>query len=169
MAAFGFGFMQVPAGDVARAIQLSLTPVFLLSGVGVLLGLLTARLGRIVDRARDMEKRLFEASSDEEAAELHRDIDVIGRRAWLMNRAITLGTFAALLVAAIVALLFATAFIPVPLGSVIALVFIISMMSLIGALWCFLVEIRIATVSLRFGGRRRAVQVKTSIWKRRGK
>jgi len=36
--------------DVAHAIQLALAPVFLLSGIGVLPGVLTSRLARIVDR-----------------------------------------------------------------------------------------------------------------------
>jgi hypothetical protein len=37
---------------IAHSIQLSVAPVFLLSGVGVLLGVLTNRLARVVDRAR---------------------------------------------------------------------------------------------------------------------
>src|SRR4029453_9650397 len=44
--------------DVAHAIQLAVAPVFLLSGVGVVLGVLTARLARIVDPARAAEDRL---------------------------------------------------------------------------------------------------------------
>ncbi len=53
-----FDISQAPVSDVAHAIQLSLAPVFLLSGIGVLLGMLTSRLARIVDRARVMEQRL---------------------------------------------------------------------------------------------------------------
>ena len=147
-------FVQVPVTDVAHAIQLSLAPVFLLNGVGVLLGVLTNRLTRVVDRARTMEQRLPFASPDEER-ELHGHLKVIRRRARLLNRPITLGTVTALLVAAVVALLFATAFAPFPLGVAIAVVFIVSMLSLVGALWCFLIEIRIATLSLRFGPARR--------------
>ncbi|MEY2854177.1 MAG: hypothetical protein RL030_1309 [Pseudomonadota bacterium] len=154
MAIPGIEFAQLPASDVAHAIQLSLTPVFLLNGVGVLLSLLTSRLARIVDRARAMELDLPTAAVDK-ADELRRQISVISRRARLMNRAITLGTFAALLVAAIVALLFTAAFLEFPLGSSIAVVFIIAMASLVGALWCFLIEIRISTASLRFAGARR--------------
>ena len=62
MALPGLEFAQVQVGDVARAIQLSLTPVFLLNGVGVLLAMLTTRLARIVDRARTLEERLPTAS-----------------------------------------------------------------------------------------------------------
>ena len=36
---------MVPVTDVAHAIQLSLGPVFLLNGLGVLLAMLTSRLG----------------------------------------------------------------------------------------------------------------------------
>jgi hypothetical protein len=154
MAIPGIELAQVPASDVARAIQLSLTPVFLLNGIGVLLGVLTSRLARITDRARVMEQRLPSAAPGE-ADDLRSQIGVISRRARLMNRAITLGTFAALLVAAIVALLFAAAFVSFPLGSSIAVVFIVAMLSLVGSLWCFLIEIRISTASLRFSSGRR--------------
>jgi hypothetical protein len=41
--------------NVAKLIQLALGPVFLLSGVGITLSMLTQRLSRIVDRARNLE------------------------------------------------------------------------------------------------------------------
>lgn len=148
-------FIRVSSTDVIHAIQLSLAPVFLLNGVGVMLGVLTNRLARIIDRARNMEQRLLLASGEEER-ELHDQLRLISRRARLINRGITLGTITALLVAAVVAMLFATAFLPFSLGMGIAAVFIVSMFSLIGALWCFLVEIRMATLSLRFGPGRKS-------------
>ncbi len=40
---------------IAQVIQLSVAPVFLLSGVGTLLIVLTNRLARIVDRTRALE------------------------------------------------------------------------------------------------------------------
>jgi hypothetical protein len=153
----GINFVTVPVNDVAHAIQLSLAPVFLLNGVGVLLAMLTSRLGRIIDRARAMEQRLAVAA-EEEATDLRLQLRTISRRARLINRAITLGTVTALLVAAVVALLFATAFLRFPLGAGIALVFIASMLSLVGSLWCFLIEARISTASLRFGPSRRPIE-----------
>lgn len=144
----------VPVTDVAHAIQLSLGPVFLLNGLGVLLAMLTSRLARIVDRARVLEARLPQAS-EEESAEIHRYLAITSRRGRLMNRAITLGTMAALLVALVVVLLFATAFVKFPFGASIALVFIGAMLALVGALWCFLIEVRVATAALRFGPSRK--------------
>jgi hypothetical protein len=144
----------VPVTDVAHAIQLSLGPVFLLNGLGVLLAMLTSRLARIVDRARVLEARLPSAGEDE-VMEIHRVLAVTSRRARLMNRAITLGTMAALLVAMVVVLLFATAFVKFPFGASIALVFIGAMLALVGALWCFLIEVRVATAALRIGPSRK--------------
>jgi hypothetical protein len=136
--------------DVTHAMQLALGPVFLLNGIGVLLAMLTSRLARIVDRARGLEARLPQAGADE-AREIHRVLAVTSRRGRLVNRAITLGTIAALLVALVVALLFAAAFMPFATAQVIALLFVACMGTLVGSLWCFLVEVRVATAALRFG------------------
>lgn len=136
--------------DVTHAMQLALGPVFLLNGIGVLLAMLTSRLARVVDRARGLESRLPKSSVDE-AKEIHHVLKVTSRRARLINRAITLGTIAALLVALVVALLFTGAFITLPTAPVIALLFVFCMCALVGSLWCFLVEVRVATASLRFG------------------
>ena len=143
----------VPVTDVAHAISLSLAPVFLLNGLGVLLAMLTSRLARIVDRARGLENRLPHASP-EEANEIHNFLATTSRRGRLVNRAITLGTMAALLVAFVVVLLFVAAFTTFPIGATIALVFIGAMLALVGALWCFLIEVRVATAALRFGPRK---------------
>jgi hypothetical protein len=145
----GLDLTQIAVSDVAHAMQLALGPVFLLNGVGVMLAMLTTRLARIVDRARALEARLPVAGEDE-SREIHRVLTVTSRRARLMNRAITLGTVAALLVATVVALLFATAYVTFPIGPAIAVLFVICMGSLVGSLWCFLIEVRVATEALRF-------------------
>lgn len=138
--------------DVTHAMQLALGPVFLLNGIGVLLGMLTARLARIVDRARVLEDRLPKVSQSE-ADRIHDVLAVTSRRARLMNRAITLATVAVLLVACVVALLFTTAFVTFPTGPLVAVLFVASMAALVGALSCFLLEVRVATYNLRFAGR----------------
>jgi len=48
----------VQATDVAHLIQVALTPIFLISAIGVTLNVLTNRLSRIVDRARVMESQV---------------------------------------------------------------------------------------------------------------
>jgi hypothetical protein len=78
-------------------------------------------------------------------------LQVLGRRARLMNRAITLCTICALLVAFVVVALFVGAFVEFNLATAIALMFIVAMLSFIAALLCFLREVFLAIASLRIG------------------
>ena len=136
--------------DIAHAIQLAVAPVFLLSGIGVFLGVLTNRLARIVDRARKVEEGLHLATAaDPDAARAV--LRVAARRAHYINVSVTLGTVAALLVSLVVALLFASTFVPLNLAASVAILFVLAMTALVGALVAFLVEVRIAIAALRIG------------------
>ena len=137
--------------DIAHAIQLAVAPVFLLSGVGVLLGVLTARLARIVDRARAAEARLDAASSADVRHELDEALAVLARRARHINVAITLITITALFVSLVIALLFTSTFVPINLATPVAVLFVASMLTLVVALLSFLLEVRISIASLRIG------------------
>jgi Protein of unknown function (DUF2721) len=136
--------------DIAHAINLAVAPVFLLSGIGVLLGVLTNRLARIVDRARKVEEGLRQsaASSPDDA---RGQLRVAARRARFIPVSITLGTIAALLIALVVAVLFASTFVPLNLAGPVAVLFVLAMAALVGALLSFLLEVRIAIAALRIG------------------
>ncbi|HSZ09394.1 MAG TPA: DUF2721 domain-containing protein [Steroidobacteraceae bacterium] len=142
----------VQATDVAHLIQVALTPIFLISAIGVTLNVLTNRLARIVDRARIMEK---EAGHPDYRADgrrdLHAVLGVLARRARYINAAITLITLSALFIALVVVMLFVNAFAHWDLAAFIAIMFILSMLALAGALTAFLIEVRIATTTLRIG------------------
>ena len=140
----------VEVASIAHSIQLAVAPVFLLSGIGVLLGVLTNRLARVLDRARPLEER-HELADPAEAEQLRRRLSWLARRARLMNAAITLSTVSALLVAVVVALLFSSTFVPFKLALPVAALFIAAMGALVGALLAFLLEVRIATRTLRIG------------------
>ncbi len=140
--------------DVARLIQISLTPIFLISAIGVTLNVLTSRLARIVDRARAIEARVGESmpgEGEEAEGDLHVQLRVLARRARQINIALTLITMAALEISLVVVSLFLNAFVRLDLSAFIAIMFILSMLSLSAALLAFLVEVRIATKALRIG------------------
>lgn len=136
--------------SIAHSIQLSVAPVFLLSGIGVLLSVLTGRLARIIDRARPLED-LLAAAEGAAADDLRRRLRWLSKRARFVNASITLSTVSALLVAIVVALLFASTFARFDLAVPVAALFVASMISLIGALIAFLIEVRIATLTIRIG------------------
>ena len=135
---------------VAQVIQLAVAPVFLLSGVGIMLTVLTGRLARVVERAREVEARAKSAAPTDYPTH-QQQLHVLGRRARLMNRAITLCTICALLVAFVVVALFVGAFVEFKLATAIALMFIVAMLSSIAALLFFLREVFLAIASLRIG------------------
>ena len=135
--------------DIVHLIQSAVAPVFLLSGVGVTLGVLTNRLARIVDRARLLELRVNEEQARAESTAT--SLRVLARRAHYINTAIGLCTVSALFVSLVVMSLFASAFVSMNLSGAIAILFVAAMICLTGAFGAFLIEVRIATRSLRFG------------------
>jgi hypothetical protein len=140
--------------DIAHVIQLAVAPVFLLSGVGVTLTVLTNRMARIIDRARVLEDRLAEGAAPA-ATKAHNDeIETLSRRARLIQWAITLSTCSALLICVVIVILFLRAFVAVNPAALVGILFITSMLSFIGALINFLREIFEGTASLRFGAHR---------------
>ena len=141
----------VQSADVAHLIQIALTPIFLISAIGVTLNVLTSRLARIVDRARAMEEVLRRPDHSRDGRDLHGTLAIMARRARYINAAITLITLSALFIALVVVMLFVNAFLRWDLSAFIASMFILSMLSLAAALSAFLIEVRIATNSLRIG------------------
>ena len=131
-----------PLTDVGRAIQLSVAPVFLITGIGSLLSVLSGRLGRTIDRSRALHAI---PSNDEVVSEL----TVLATRAKLIYRAMTLATISALLVSFVIISLFLSTFETFSIGAVIAVLFAAAVIALIGALLLFLREVFLATRALR--------------------
>ncbi len=143
--------MNVQSTDVAHLIQVALTPIFLISAIGVTLNVLTSRLARIVDRARFLENQLDRPDYRPDGGNLHAVLQVLERRSKFINAAITLITLSALFIALVVIMLFVNAFLRWDLSAFIAGMFILSMLALCAALLAFLIEVRIATNTLRIG------------------
>jgi hypothetical protein len=142
---------DTPVAAVAHVIQLAVAPVFLLSGIGAMLAVMTQRLGRVIDRARTLEARLLGGSADEKI--LHAQLATLSRRAKMVSRAITLCTTTALLVCAVIAVLFLGASLGFDASVAVALLFIVAMLAFFVGLLIFLREILLATASLRIGPR----------------
>ena len=143
--------MTTQSVDIAHLIQVALTPIFLISAIGVTLNVLTSRLARIVDRARAMEDRLLHPDYVHDGRDLHAQLKILARRSRWINAAIILITLSALFIALVVVMLFVNAFLRFELSAVIAGMFIMSMLTLAAALLTFLIEVRIATTALRIG------------------
>jgi uncharacterized protein DUF2721 len=142
--------VETGVAAIAHVIQLSVAPVFLLSGVSAMLGVLSNRLGRIIDRARGLEGRVTNASPEIQER-LHGEIAILARRARLVSYAISFCTVCSLLICAVIIALFLGAFLNTDVSNVIGVIFIAALGALAGGLVIFLREIFLATRTLRIG------------------
>jgi len=133
--------------DIARVIQLAIAPVFLLTAVGTIIGVLSNRLARIVDRTRVLEDRAGDTQTI--AARIQRELEVLARRMGLIYIAVGLAVVCALLIGLLIVLAFADAFLSVDLSKMIGLLFVAAMLAFIASLLAFLREIFLAVVSAR--------------------
>jgi len=137
--------MEIRLGEIGHIIQLSIAPVFLLTGVGTNMLVLTNRLARIIDRSRALEERgeSIDIKMPDERRE--QEMEILFRRAQTINRAITLSTTCALLICVVVAALFLGDALNLRLGTVIATLFVLAMVALTGSFIYLLREILLAT------------------------
>jgi undecaprenyl pyrophosphate phosphatase UppP len=122
---------------IAHVIQLAVAPVFLLTGVGAVLAVLTQRLARIIDRARVLEERLPVAAEESRPRYLGQ-LGLLARRARLI-------------ICAVIVTLFIGAFLETDVSLAIGPLFVAAMLALFGGLLMFLGEIRLAMTGLRIG------------------
>lgn len=136
--------MQTDVITVAHAIQQAVAPVFLLTGVGAILSVLSSRLGRIIDRFRTLEACAESARSAHQT-----EMQLLLRRSRWIHWAISLCTLCALFVCIVIAALFIGSELNRDPSGTIALFFIAAMLALTAGLLCFLREIALATGNIR--------------------
>ena len=134
--------------DIARLIQLAVAPVFLLTAVGTMIGVLATRLGRAIDRSRLLEDRVRQLQPEGQKA-VREELDLLSRRVRLVYAAMVLAVICALFVGLLIAVAFVDAFINIDLSKFIGLLFIGAMVAFIFSLLVFLREIFLAVTSAR--------------------
>lgn len=133
-------------GDIAHAIQLAVAPVFLLTGLAGLLGVMTNRLSRVIDRARHLEGAW--PKLDDNARHTTRlEIANLERRRRACSWSINFSTSAALLVCLVIVTLFTEEFVNTNLTWLAGGLFVTAMVFLICGLTLFLREVYLATHS----------------------
>ncbi len=135
------------ASDITHVIQLAVAPVFLLLSIGNILGVLTTRLGRVVDRVRVLADRLEKAPEEKHAA-ITQEARLLLRRRGIINWAFMGCTVAALLVCLLIAVAFVGYLLEVHLDEFMAALFIVAMLSFVAGLLLFLREVLVAASSV---------------------
>jgi hypothetical protein len=123
-------------------------PVILISGVGLLLLTMTNRLGRAIDRARQLQNELAGQSGAERAA-TQAQVDIIYRRAKIIRLAILFSVGSALLAAVLVMTLFLGAWLSWDHAWAACVVFTACLASLCVSLVAFMMDINLSLHALR--------------------
>lgn len=142
----GPGILTV--STVAEVVRLAVAPVFLLSGIGAFLNVCASRLSRIVDRSREVEPRLLSSRGKEHDRWLG-ELRVLDRRMSLVSWAISLSVLSAVLICAVVVLLFGASLTRLHVATTIAWLFIGSMIAIGIGFAIFLVETRVGSRAVR--------------------
>ena len=126
---------------VQNVVQLSLSPVFLLAAIGAVMNVMTSRLIWVANKI----DKITAAHKAGSAEDLVRELPALELRRVYAQRAVMLSTAAALTISIVIVLLFVSAFVRTPMGSLVALTWIVTMGFIVAGLGYFLMETRTAS------------------------
>ena len=134
--------------DLLTVLQTSLAPCVLISGVGLLVLSMTNRLGRPLDRIRALTGEISKAEGDQKKVLLE-EIDILYRRARLLQAAVTFSVLSIFFVATIIFSIFVTVMFGVGLEGLIVIQFSASLIALVASLVLFVWDIQLGLNSIK--------------------
>ncbi len=134
--------------ELIRILQLSITPVTLISGVGLLLLSMTNRFGRTTDRARALARDAKRGSAAD-AASATVQIKILYRRSRLLLVSISLALSSIFAISVLIVSLFASSIFGLDIHILGGLLFALSLAALILSLAIFIYDMTIALSALR--------------------
>jgi hypothetical protein len=133
--------------ELIPTLQLSISPVILISGVGLIMLSMTNRYGRVIDRVRSLNRDLPGATEEVRACVLAQ-LKILSVRAHLVRAAIALAGLSVLLAALLIISLFLGVLFRIPVAEAIVTQFILCMLSLILSLILFISDINLSLKAL---------------------
>ncbi len=135
--------------SIQELLQSSISPVVLISGIGLLLLSMTNRIGRVIDRVRQLtdEKRIVEPGMERM---LHMQIENLYKRAKNLRSGILLMIGSVLMAALIIITLFAGRLFELPITVIIVLEFFLCLAALIASLLYYIKDIGLTLKALDY-------------------
>jgi len=134
--------------EITSVIQLAVAPVFMLTAVGTIISALTIRLGRAVDRRRDLEAALARMPAEEKSSALE-ELEVIARRIQFVYYSIVAAVISGLFVSVLIFSAFLASFLRSDISYTIGALFALAVLALTVSLLLFLREIFLAVSTPR--------------------
>ena len=138
----------IPLSQLIPVLQVAIGPVILISGVGLLLLTLTNRLGRAVDRSRQLGGDMRKADEGEKLR-LAGQVEIIYLRAQVLRVSIIMAAISVLLASLLIIMLFLTVLTKLEEGLVLILLFICCMISLIVSIGAFIRDVQLSLHALK--------------------
>jgi len=132
--------------EIVPVLQISVSPVILISGVGLLLLSITNRYGRVIDRSRFLGDGL--RKSGEGNGHVWAQMQILRKRAKLLRASISFGVMAVLCAAVLVIGIFVGSVLGINPTAFVVVLFTACMVSLIGSLVYFLRDINLSLAAL---------------------
>ncbi len=142
--------MDMPFHNIAELtsiLQASVSPVILISGIGLLLLSMTNRFSRTVDRARELASELQSGGLTNREV-VAGQVQILHRRSHILRQSITLALISILCLSLLVILLFLSYVLKLSWELVLILLFLTSFLFLIGALVLFIYDFTISLQAL---------------------
>lgn len=139
--------MPIVSNSLLPMIQLAITPVILITGLGSLMLTMTNRLGRIVDRTRILAGQAQSAKEDLRP-HIEAQLRIMYHRAKFVRRAVIFNTLSMFTSGLLVVVIFISALAGIEAGPLILLLFMGAIGFLLTALWFFLRDINLTLRAL---------------------
>ncbi len=135
--------------DIGKALSSALAPVFLISGVSVLLGSMGVRYGRVVDRARVVLREAKASPSTHRPADVDAELRVLLRRGNLLRLTVISASASIFSVSLCIFLLFLTTLLDITLPFVVPTIFSVGLIFLIVSLALFIEDFALSLGALK--------------------
>lgn len=134
--------------ELVQVLQLSVGPVILISGVGLLLLSMTNRFGRVIDRTRSVAEA-WRGAEEGKKSRFSSQLAMLKRRGNLLRLAIILAVVSVLMTALLVITLFITAATKADLALPVVALFMGSMLFLIASLIVFIQDLNLSLEAVK--------------------
>ncbi|MCE0498957.1 MAG: DUF2721 domain-containing protein [Methylacidiphilales bacterium] len=133
--------------ELVPVLQLSVSPVIVISGVALIMLSMTNRYGNVCDKTRRLSE-MVRKSGDDSSGHLHAQLRILYSRAKTLRRAIFFACVSLLLAAFLISMLFLASLLQLEAALLIVVLFIGSMLSLSVSLMVFLTDINASLEAL---------------------
>ena len=140
--------LQLTLEQIIPELRDAIGPVILISGVGLLLLTMTNRLGRAIDRSRQLRQE-FAHRTGAELEQTQAQVKILYRRARIIRGSIILAASSASLAAILIVVLFVGALFQIDFAWFVGLTFVACMLSLLWSMIAFIIDINLSLVALK--------------------